>query len=66
MDYFIIAAALIMIIFSEFLIRSAKKKDEQWQEQNKDLIKKYSRSQLILIIVFVVFLTLKVIELYLK
>ena len=62
MDLFIIVFCLIVILIAEFIIIKSKKKPEKWQEQNKNLVGIYSKTQFLLLILFIVYLLVTIIN----
>ena len=61
MDIIIIIAAIFVLVLSQILLTLAKRKPKQWQEENRDLIKRYSKAQFVLIILFTVYLIVNII-----
>ena len=61
MDIVIIIAAIFVLVLSQILLTLAKRKPKQWQEENRDLIKRYYKAQFVLIILFTVYLIVNII-----
>lgn len=62
LDWIIIIAVVFLLLMSQGLLLMGKRKPKAWQEQNAGMIKKYSRAQFLLMILFIVYLLVMIFQ----
>ena len=62
MDWFIIVCAVAVLIISQVILHIASKKPPEWQEQNKALVKRYTYAQYALIVLFIIYLIISIVQ----
>lgn len=62
MDWFIIVCAVAVLIISQVILYMASKKPPEWQERNKALVKRYTYAQYALIVMFIIYLIISILQ----